>query len=44
MLVKYIDKKYNSTKFPIIITENGISSKVTFIDFSSSKANQGKWF
>ena len=27
LLMNYFDQRYNSTKYPIIITENGISSR-----------------
>ena len=26
-LMNYLDQRYNSTEYPIIVTENGISSK-----------------
>ena len=31
--MQYIDQTYNSTKYPIIVTENGISSKGNGSDF-----------
>ena len=42
-LMNYFDQRYNSTKYPIIITENGISSRGNGTDQEPEVLFQVKW-